>query len=134
MIKGLGIDIIEISRIKEAVEKYGDSFLTKVYTPGEIKYCKSAKAYRFPELAVRFAAKEAYSKALGTGIRGFGKGRGKGKGGGVGKGGVGWKDIEIINDKLGKPYIALRGKVSKNLHVSLAHSQTSATAVVVIEK
>src|SRR3989338_2695769 len=103
MIKGIGIDIIEIDRVKEAVEKYGDNFLAKIYTPREIKYCRSHKAYKFPELAVRFAAKEAYAKALGTGIGGLGR---KHRG-------VFWKDIEIVNNAFGKPEIYIKGKLAK---------------------
>ncbi|OGC23754.1 hypothetical protein A2291_05155 [candidate division WOR-1 bacterium RIFOXYB2_FULL_42_35] len=117
MIKGIGIDIIEISRIKEAVEKYGDKFLSRVYTPQEIAYCKSLNQYRYPELAVRFAAKEAYSKAVGTGIGAE----------------VKWTEVEIINNELGKPHIAVKGKVLENVHVSLSHSRDSAVAQVVIE-
>lgn len=123
MIKGLGIDIIEIDRIKEAVEKYGEKFLEKVFTPHEIKYCKGRNEYRIPELAVRFAAKEAYSKAIGTGIRGFARN----------SHGVSWKDIEIKNDHLGKPQIYLKGKLAENIHISLSHSRDSAVASVIID-
>ena len=88
MIKGIGIDIIEVSRIKSMMEKYGDKFFKRILTDNEIDYCKS-----FPNaelhFAGRFASKEAYSKAIGTGIsKDFG-----------------WKDIEILNDQRGKPYI-----------------------------
>lgn len=117
MIKGIGIDIIEISRVKEAVVKYSDKFLSKVYSPSEIIYCKRLNQYRYPELAVRFAAKEAYAKALGTGI---------------GKG-VSWTEVEVVNDELGKPYLAVSGKILDNVHVSLSHSRDSAVAQVVIE-
>lgn len=121
--KGIGIDIIEIDRIKEAVENYGEKFLAKVYTPREIKRCTNAKKYRIPELAVRFAAKEAYSKALGTGIAGFGHN----------DHGVKWTDIEVRNDKLGKPMIAYKGKIDKKVHISLSHSREYAVASVVID-
>ena len=116
MINGVGVDIIEIARIKKAVLKYGQSFLKKVYTPSEILYCQLLKSYRYPELAVRFAAKEAYSKAIGTGI-----------------GGISWLDIEVVNNKRGKPLIAVKGKVNKKVHVSLSHSRDQAIAFVVIE-
>jgi holo-[acyl-carrier protein] synthase len=124
MIKGIGVDIIEIERIKSAVEEHGESFLKKVFTPQEIAYCCRRKVYRIPELAVRFAAKEAYSKAIGTGIKGFGR-RNKG---------IDWTDLEIINNPAGKPLIALKGKVSKKAHVSLSHSRDYAVAAVYIEK
>lgn len=123
MIKGIGIDIIEIERVKAAVTKFGDSFLTRVFTAREIKYCSLHKAYKFPELAVRFAAKEAYAKALGTGLKGFGRRNH----------GIGWKEIEIINDAHGKPLLKINGKLNKKAQVSLSHSRDNAIAYVVIE-
>jgi len=123
MVLGTGVDIIEIERVREAVEKYGQKFLKKVFTPHEIKYCKGRREYRIPELAVRFAAKEAYSKAIGTGIRGFGRNNH----------GIEWKDIEIRNDRLGKPQVYLKGKLAKNVHISLSHSRDSAIASVIID-
>lgn len=116
MIKGFGIDLIEIDRIKEAVGKYGDSFLKKVFTPREIKYCRTKKALKHPELAVRFAAKEAYAKALGTGMAG-----------------ISWKDIEVRNDKLGKPLLYYKEKLIKKAHLSLSHTHKYAVASVVLE-
>jgi len=121
--KGTGIDIIEIDRIKDALEKYGGSFLKKIYTPHEIKRCTGLNKYRIPELAVRFAAKEAYSKAVGKGIAGFGHN----------DHGLKWTDIEVRNDKLGKPFIAYKGKISKKVHISLSHSREYAVASVVID-
>jgi holo-[acyl-carrier protein] synthase len=117
---GLGIDIIEIDRVAEAVRKYGDKFLSKIYTAHEINYCTKRKQLRLPELAVRFAAKEAYAKALGTGIGGLGR-RFRG---------VNWTDIEVRNELSGKPYLMIKGKKAKNALVSLSHSQNSAVAVV----
>ena len=117
MIKGLGIDIIEIDRIKAAHKKHGDKFLNKIFTEREIKYCTNHKAFKFPELAARFAAKEAYSKAIGTGLAG-----------------IKFKEIEILNNKNGKPHIAVSGKIMKNIHVSLTHSLNYAAASVVIEE
>ena len=124
MIKGIGIDIIEIERIREAVGKYGDSFLKKVFTENEIKYCRNRKVLKFPELAVRFAAKEAYAKAIGTGISGFGRRNS----------GVSWRDIEIVNNSRGKPLISVKGKISKKVMVSLSHSRDYAVASVYVEK
>lgn len=117
MVKGIGVDIVEISRIKESVEKYGDKFLARIFTKKELNYCQAHKAVRFPELAVRFAAKEAYSKANGTGITVN----------------LSWKEIEIINDGKGKPHIYINGKLKKNAHVSLSHEKNSAVAFVVID-
>ncbi|MDD5383076.1 MAG: holo-ACP synthase [Candidatus Margulisbacteria bacterium] len=122
-IKGVGIDIIEIDRIKEAVEKYGDTFLKRVFTDGEINYCRRRKSYRIPELAVRFAAKEAYSKAIGTGIKGFGRKNH----------GIGWKEIEIVNNSHGKPLISIKGKASAKVQLSLSHSRDYAVASVYVE-
>lgn len=124
MVKGIGIDIIEIGRIKEAVEKRGDEFLKRVFTEKEINYCCRRKVYRYPELSVRFAAKEAYSKALGIGIAGFGRNNH----------GMKWTEIEIVNNSLGKPHIAVNGKISEKAQVSLSHSRDYAVATVYIEE
>src|SRR3989339_303676 len=117
MIKGIGVDIVEISRIKEAVSRYGDRFLKRVFTQKELSYCQAHKAIRFPELAVRFAAKEAYAKANGTGITAT----------------LSWKHIEIVNDKAGKPHIYITGKKKPKIHVSLSHERNTAIAFVVME-
>ena len=116
MIKGIGVDIIEISRIKQAVEKYGEKFLKKIYTAKELAYCSNVKSWRIPELAARFAAKEAYAKAIGTGIRN-----------------INWLDIEIENDKLGKPLIIAKGRRSAKVQLSLSHSRNYAVAMVSLE-
>ncbi len=115
-IAGIGIDIIEIDRIKAAVKQFGDSFLKRIYTAKEINYCRSKNTLRYPELAVRFAAKEAYVKALGSGMRK-----------------IFWKDIEVINDRLGKPELVIKGKKKPKVFVSLSHSQAFAVANVIIE-
>lgn len=111
MIKGIGVDIIETKRIAQSVKKYGDSFLNRIFTKKEIEYCKNSL-----QLAGRFAAKEAYSKALGTGI----------------DGGINWKDIEVINDKKGKPHLYIKNKLARRVHLSISHSQNYAVAFVVI--
>lgn len=117
MIKGIGIDIVEIDRIKTAVAKFGDKFLNKIFVQNEINYCTKFNKLKYPELSVRFAAKEAYAKALGSGMRG-----------------INWKHIEVSNDKLGKPYIKINGISNKKCQISLSHSQKYAVASVVIEK
>jgi holo-[acyl-carrier protein] synthase len=114
--KGIGIDIIEIDRVKSAVKSFGDNFLKRIYTAKEISYCKNKRALRFPELAARFAAKEAYSKAIGTGMKG-----------------ITWKKIEVVNDRAGKPNIYVNGKFVRNAMVSLSHSRDYASAVVLID-
>ena len=115
MQKGIGIDIIEIQRVKTAVKQFKDKFLSKVFTKRELDYCTKRKALKYPELAARFAAKEAYSKAIGTGIRG-----------------INWKEIEIINNDHGKPYIYVKRKLIRKAMVSLSHSLNYATAVVMV--
>jgi len=117
MISGIGIDVIEIDRIRSAVKTHGKKFLNKIFTAREIKYCTSRKAYKFPELAARFAAKEAYSKAIGTGLAG-----------------IKFKEIEVVNNKNGKPQIAISGKILKNAHISLSHSLKYAVASVIMEE
>jgi len=116
MIKGTGVDIVEIDRIRSAVKKHGKRFLERIFTPLEIKYCSSFNKLKYPELSVRFAAKEAYSKANGTGMVG-----------------IRWKDIEVFNDKKGKPMLRIKGKHKKNAHITLSHSRDYAVANVIIE-
>lgn len=121
MIKGIGVDIIEILRIKDSLGKYGETFSNKLFTAGEIDYCRS-KANPAQHFAARFAAKEACSKALGTGWSGEFE----------------WKSVEVLNDALGKPAILLHGRLAEslkncNIHLSLSHSDTSVVAFVVIE-
>lgn len=113
-----GIDLIEIGRIQKALERHGERFLARVFTPAEIKIARGSA----PELAARFAAKEAASKALGTGI-----------------GPISWTEIETLNEPSGKPILRLTGRaqqISQALgfqtwSVSLTHSRGMAAAVVV---
>ena len=92
---GIGTDIINIKRMEKSIKKNGDSFINKVFSKNEISYCKKKKN-PFPFYAKRFAAKEALSKALGTGIRK----------------GINFKNIEITNDNFGKPSIKLKGSTA----------------------
>jgi holo-[acyl-carrier protein] synthase len=120
MILGLGIDIIDIKRIKRLIEEYGERFFKRILTEKEIEYCKS---FSKPELhfAGRFASKEAYSKSIGTGISKSFK----------------WKDIEILNDEKGKPYIVHKSdsEFSKNkYYISISHTDDYACAVVTREE
>ena len=113
-----GVDIIEIGRVNRVVDRWGERFLRWVYTDDEISYCRG----RAPNLAGRFAAKEAVMKALGTGARG-----------------VGWKDIEVVRQRGGAPSIHLSGRAltrSEKLGVteislSISHSRDYAVAMVV---
>lgn len=120
MIKGLGTDIIEIDRIEKVVSQYGQKFLDRLFTSHEQEYCKK---YRNPiqHYAGRFAAKEAISKALGSGISKE----------------LAWTDIEIINDEQGKPQVYLSPEVRSHfsdptIHLSISHSKKYATAVAII--
>ncbi len=120
MVKGIGIDIIDINRIKRLIDEYGERFFQRILTEKEIAYCKT---FSKPELhfAGRFASKEAYSKAIGTGISRDFK----------------WKDIEILNDERGKPYIVhlAENEFSKyKYHISISHTDEYACAVVTCEE
>jgi holo-[acyl-carrier protein] synthase len=123
MLLGLGIDIIEIDRIKKSIENYGNRFLNKVFTAEEIKYCDS-KFNKFQHYAARFAAKEAVYKALASGWQA----------------GLRWKDIEIQNDAAGMPSINASGKLKSflsddtQLRVSISHSENYVTSVAIIFK
>jgi holo-[acyl-carrier protein] synthase len=120
---GIGIDIIEISRIKLSIEKYGDKFLNKIYTENEIKYCLS-KTNKYQHLAARFAAKEAVYKALTTGW----------------EKGLSWHNIEVFNEPSGMPHVKLNGKLQnflsddKSLKISMSHSRDYVACVAIIYK
>lgn len=122
MIYGIGIDIIEISRIGRSLEQYGDAFTAKLFTETEIAYCRS-KQHPAQHFAARFAAKEAFSKAVSTGWSGEFE----------------WKNIEVQNEPTGKPNIVLYGHTAKTLEgftvlLSMSHSDNTVAAFVVIEK
>ncbi|BDR68255.1 holo-[acyl-carrier-protein] synthase [Clostridium tetani] len=122
MILGIGIDIIEIIRIKNAIER-NSRFMKRVFTEKEIKYFEKIN-FRHESIAGRFAAKEAIVKALGTGFRN-----------------MKITDIEVINDKVGKPLVELKGgalekiKVYKDvkIHLSISHNRDNAIAYSIIE-
>ena len=116
-----GVDIIEIPRIKQVLDRYGQRFLKRVFTSDEITYCRG----RAPNLAGRFAAKEAAMKALGTGVRG-----------------VSWKDIEVVRAESGAPSVTLHGRAEEravrlrliDISVSISHSREYAVAFVVAQR
>jgi len=124
MILGTGIDIIEVERIRASFEKFGDRFVNRILHPTEIAYCLSHKTAA-PFIAARFAAKEAISKAFGTGIGAA----------------LGWHDMEICRKESGEPYVVLHGKGKELLEkrngramlISLSHTQNYATAVAILE-
>jgi holo-[acyl-carrier protein] synthase len=123
MIKGLGIDIVEVERIQTAVEKYADKFLNRIYTKEEIEYSESFKNKKYVHLAARFAVKEAFSKAIGTGItQGFK-----------------FNEITTINKESGEPKIILDGNMKEkygdySFLVSISHTDSTAVAVVIMEE
>ena len=120
---GLGIDLVEVPRIRALLEKGGDRFKQRVYTAGEIAYCDSCPDGAM-NYAARFAAKEAVAKALGTGF----------------SNGVSWKDIEVLRSEGGMPSVRLHGgaqTVAESLHVAkvlvtLTHTATAAAASAVL--
>lgn len=113
-----GIDVIEIARIQRTLDDFGERFLNRVYT----EYERTRYRDRVPELAARFAAKEATSKALGTGIRG-----------------IRWREMEVVSNRRGKPILVLHGQAKERaamlglyaFDISLTHSRTEAIAFVV---
>ncbi|MSQ11867.1 MAG: holo-[acyl-carrier-protein] synthase [Dehalococcoidia bacterium] len=115
-----GVDIIEIPRIAKAQARWGDRFLTRIFTSGELTYSRG----RAPQLAARFAAKEAVMKALGTGVRG-----------------VGWKEIEVIREPGGPPAVRLHGHAAarasalglRRFALSISHSREYAVAFVIAD-
>jgi holo-[acyl-carrier protein] synthase len=124
MILGLGIDLVELGRIRGAMEKFGERFLKRVLRPDEIAYCQSHRDPA-PFVAGRFAAKEAVSKAFGTGIGSQ----------------LGWLDIEVRRKETGEPYVVLHDdglklleqRSARRLHLSLSHTENHATAVAILE-
>src|SRR6267378_3584546 len=124
MILGIGIDIIEVGRIKSSHERFGERFLNRILHPNEIAYCLSHKEPG-PFLAARFAAKEAISKAFGTGIGAQ----------------LGWHDMEVGRKESGEPFVILHGGGKKLIEerrgrvvlISLSHTQEHAAAAAVLE-
>ncbi len=117
----IGVDICDVNRIRNLEEKHHMRFLKKVFTTTEIEYCLG-KVTKYTSFAARFAAKEAFLKALGTGLRT----------------GLQWKEIEVENDDLGKPHLNLYGQTAtnignRNVQLSLSHTDDNAIAFVIIE-
>ena len=121
---GIGIDLVDCARIENSIERFGDRFLQRVFTEGEIAYSQSMK---FParHLAARFAAKEALSKAFGTGI---------------GKS-MGWRDLDVQKKESGEPFVVLRGGAKQmakergveKVWISLSHTEASGMATIILE-
>ncbi len=113
-----GIDIVNVNRVEQALKRWGDRFKKRIYTEKEVLYCRG----KMSEFAARFAAKEAISKALGTGLRG-----------------ISWREMEIVHDRRGKPLVNLYGRAKAraeelgliSFEISLSHTDDLAIAFVV---
>jgi holo-[acyl-carrier protein] synthase len=120
MLTGVGVDIIEVSRINLAIRRWGDRFLKRVFTTAERDYCMR-KALPEQSLAARFAAKEAVLKAMGTGL----------------SSGIGWTEVEIVNRESGRPEVRLGKKTlerigSKRILISISHTKEFAIASAIL--
>ena len=125
MVLGLGTDLMETRRVQESIDRFGDRFLERVFTVGEITYCQRKRKNAAESFAARFAAKEAGAKALGTGI----------------SRGVSWKEFEVRREASGRPTLHLSGRAAelaeamgvKRIQLSLTHSREVAMAMVIVE-
>ncbi len=122
MIESIGVDIAEVARIQQAVDRWGRRFLEKVFTPSEVAFCEG-RPNRYQSYAARFAAKEAVSKCLGTGF----------------KRGVAPGQIEIVDNEQSRPSVRLHGRAAEHgagrtIHLSLSHDRTVVVAMAVMEK
>lgn len=123
MVKGIGTDIVEVHRIESAIEELGDRFKNKMFTQKEIDYCEQFKLKKYSHYAARFAAKEAFAKAIGTGFaRGFK-----------------FKEVSVNNLESGKPVIVLDGEMKEkydsfNIKLSLSHTENNAIAYLIMEE
>lgn len=124
VILGTGVDIVEVARLRRALDRHGDRLLYRLFTEAEIAYCNASPPHRAARLAARFAAKEAALKALGLGLRQ-----------------VRWTDVEVRRDAAGRPSLHLAGRLAAlaaekgatRFHLSLSHTQEYAVAQVVVE-
>ncbi len=125
MIYGTGVDIVEISRFERFLQEGNDALFQRLFTLGELSYC-STKKKSAQHYALRFAAKEAFFKALGLGLRD----------------GMSWRDVEVINNALGKPDLCMHGRAAEifselelnGVHTALSHDGAYAVAMVVLER
>ena len=118
---GIGTDLVNVGRLKAVLERYPDRFRARIFTESEVTFCETL-GDKYPSYAGRFAAKEAFSKALGTGLRGA----------------IGWTEIDVCDNERTRPTIKVSGRAEKILagrkvHLSISHLPDYATAIVVIE-
>ncbi len=121
MIQGIGVDVVDVQRMKAVMAEQGEAFVDRVFTNTEISYCRS-KQYPEQHFAARFAAKEAVSKAMQIGWSGIFR----------------WKDVEVVNQPSGAPKILLYNEAASSLkhssvHLSLSHTENTVVALAVIE-
>jgi holo-[acyl-carrier protein] synthase len=124
VILGIGLDLVEVARFERAVIRHGDGFLEELFSPREIAYCQGMRR-PCPFFAARFAAREAFFKALGTGREGS----------------IGWLDVEVQRETSGKPFLVLHGEARRvadgmgvtRVHLSLTHTEEYAAATVMLE-
>lgn len=127
MIYGIGVDLVRVARIKAAIARFGERFLNRVFTPQEIAFCQRKTRGSYSAFALRFAAKEAFSKALGVGLR---------------QNGIRWRELEVVPNPLGKPELSVTGRAADlcaaaritAMHLSLTDENDQALAVVILEK
>lgn len=126
MIYGIGVDLVKVDRLGRVLARYGERFLKRIFTEREIAYCQARAKQGVYQFAQRFAAKEAFSKALGVGLR---------------KGGIRWREVEVLPDSRGKPVIQVTGRAAqlckentiRGMHLSLTDEDNFAVAMVVLE-
>ena len=126
MIYGIGVDLVKVDRIERILARHGDRFLDRVFTGREIAYCRG-KSWAAAGFAMRFAAKEAFSKALGVGLR---------------EDGIRWREVEVVPNPMGKPELVVSGRAAElcaeagitAMHLTLTDEDHLALAVVVLEK
>jgi holo-[acyl-carrier protein] synthase len=118
---GVGIDLVNVGRLKAVMARYPTRLRARIFTDSEVAFCETL-GDKYPSYAGRFAAKEAFSKALGTGLRGA----------------IGWNEIEVLDNEKTRPTIRVTGRAAATLagrkvHLSISHLSDYATAIVVIE-
>jgi holo-[acyl-carrier protein] synthase len=126
MIYGIGVDLARVDRVASSITRYGERFLNRIFTPQEIECCQG-RAWAASGFAMRFAAKEAFSKALGVGLR---------------RGGIRWREVEVVPNLLGKPELLVSGRAAElceqagivSMHLTLTDEDNHAIAVVILEK
>jgi holo-[acyl-carrier protein] synthase len=118
---GVGIDLVNVGRLKAVFDRYPERFRARIFTRTETEFCETL-GDKYPSYAGRFAAKEAFSKALGTGLRGA----------------IGWTEIDVLDNEKTRPTIRVTGRAAailggRKVHLSISHLSDYATAIVVIE-